>query len=53
MHASPEFETFVHGLFAALDALTLTAEQEEQVARLFEVTLRYELDFFDTGYADA
>ena len=53
VHASPEFETFVRGLFDALDALTLTAEQEEQVARLFEVTLRYELDFFDTGYAGA
>ena len=53
VHASPEFETFVRGLFSTLDALTLTAEQEERVARLFEVTLRYELDFFDMGYADA
>ena len=53
VHTSPEFEKFVRGLFAVLDELTLTAEQETRVARLFEVTLRYELDFFDMGYADA
>ena len=52
VHASPEFEKFVRGLFAALDELALTAEHETRVARLFEVTLRYELDFFDMGYAD-
>ena len=37
----------------SLDELALTAEQETRVARLFEVTLRYELAFFDMGYADA
>ena len=51
VHASPEFEAFVRGLFTTLDGLKLTAEEEQRVARLFEVTLRYELDFFDMGYA--
>ena len=50
IHSAPDFRTFVEGLVGELDSLSLSETERARVERLFEVTLRYELAFFEMGY---
>lgn len=52
LHANPGFVSFVDWLREQLDAVgpTLSARQQQRVARLFNRTVELEVDFFEAAY---